>query len=73
LRRTDLDDATPTTQFQKTFARQWLGEQVRQLVTSPDVVRFDDAGADAVTDEVEPDVNVFAPLMEHRILSQRQC
>jgi hypothetical protein len=48
-----------------------LCQQVRQLLLCRDVVELDPFFLDAVPDEVEPDVDMFAPIMEHQVLAQR--
>ena len=72
LRRTSVDDTAPTTQLLQTFARKRLSEQIRQLITRLDEIRLDDTGADAVADEMKPDVDVLTPIVKHRVPRQRQ-
>jgi hypothetical protein len=53
--------------------RQWLGEDVRELVTGADMLHDDLARFHALTDVVVPHFDVLTPVMEDGVLAQLNC
>ena len=49
---------------------EWLGEDVRELPTSFDELDDDLPSVDTVSEEVELHVDVFAPVVQNRILRE---
>jgi hypothetical protein len=64
-------DTDPVVQLQKTDSSQSFGQYVCQLFFCRCVVNDDSALVDALTDIVVAHVDVLAPLMEDRVLAQR--
>jgi len=54
----------------KLGARQWLGEDVRQLLFSSDAFNFDLSFLCTLSDIVISSINVLASFMKHRILDE---
>lgn len=48
----------------------WLCQYVGELLFSPDVTYFDLPCIDAIPDEMIPCIDMFAPVMEHRVAAE---
>ena len=58
-------------QLTEAFPRQSLGCDVRQLLLCPDELNLHPAILDALSNKMVPDVDVFAAVVEHMILAER--
>ena len=65
-----LDDAQSLPQFQEPDTPQCLGEDIGELIHSPDMINLHLAVLNALMNEVVLRVNVFASIMMHWILTQ---
>ena len=67
-----LDHPGPGAELKELDPLKGLGERIRKLILGVDVARLDGSFLQAASDEVIPDPDVLAPLMEHGILGQRK-
>jgi hypothetical protein len=68
----ELDHPDPRAKLKKLDPPKGLGEQIRKLILDVDVARLEVPFLQAISDEVVPHPNVFAPFMKNGVLCQGQ-
>jgi len=68
-----LDDAHPLPQLLEKSLPKRLRQYVRELLLGAHELNSDVSTIDTLADEMEFSVDVFAPIMEHRILTECNC
>jgi hypothetical protein len=66
----DLDDSKFFAQLTETFTLQRLHQDISDLLLSADVLNVHPPISNALSNKVEPNINMFAPIMEDRVLTE---
>jgi hypothetical protein len=69
----DAHHANASAEFQKTNTSKWLGENVRELLASPDVLNANRPGVEALSDEMVANFDVLTAIMKDRVFAQLNC
>jgi hypothetical protein len=73
LARGYLDHPDPRSQLLKLYSPECLRQDVSELILGVDVVGVDESFLNAVVNEVVPQLDMLASLVEDGILAQRRC
>jgi hypothetical protein len=66
----DLDDSKFLTQLTETFARQRFRHDISDLLPSMDVLNVHPPASNALSNKVESNISMLAPIMKNRVLTE---